>query len=88
MNTEIEQIKTWKNGLRTCKNINQKFFKETSNHNQNLLFSGDGTSVDMGIDSHFQFQISSSNFENKKQLIEFMLEEIERMKPLSRKRRK
>ena len=88
MNTEIEQTKIWRTGLKTCKNINQKFFKQVSNHNQNLLFSSDGTSVDMGIDSHFQFQISSSNFENKKQLIEYMKDEIQRMKPLSRERRK
>ena len=70
----------WENGLRTCKNINQQFFKDVSNLNQNLLFTNNGTSVEMGIDSHYKFQISSSNFSNKNQLINFINEEIKRIK--------
>ena len=75
-----ELIKTWQNGLKTCKAVNPQFFKQASNNNLNLLFNNDGTSVDMGIDSHYSFQINSSNFSNKNQLIEFMKNEIRRIK--------
>jgi len=70
----------WENGLQTCKAVNPQFFKQASNHNLNLLFTNNGNEVEMGIDTHFQFQINSSNFENKTDLINFMKNEIRRIK--------
>jgi len=75
-----ELIKTWQNGLKTCKAVNPQFFKQASNNNLNLLFTNNGNEVEMGIDSHYKFQINSSNFENKTDLINFINEEIKRIK--------